>query len=44
VLIAALAQDVQEENRPLPEITRILIQSSRGEAADLARKLIEHLG
>ena len=36
-LIAALAQDVKEQNRPLPEVAHIFIQRGRRQLSDPAR-------
>ena len=41
VLVAALAQYVQEQNRPLPGVAHILIESCRCQFADLARQFVE---
>src|SRR4026207_733602 len=40
-LVASLAQDVQEQNRPLPEVARIFIESGWRHFADLARQFVE---
>ena len=44
VLVAALAEEVQEQNRPLPKVADIFIESRRPQLADLARQFLEHFG